>query len=354
LTRSTGPDGGRPPRRLLDPLIDFFRLEAASGIVLLSAAAVALVVLIPLLASDYLVGFVFTTFLFVGMAYGWNLISGYTAYVSFGQVSFFGIGAYTSGWLSTHLGWPVWPSMACAVLLSGLIALAVGFPCLRLSGHYLALATIGFGIITQLVLINWKDVTNGSDGMSGIPAPSIGPWTFDRYASYYYVVLVAVLACAYIAWRIKTTRVGRALEAIRENEIAARATGIDATRYKITAFVLAGAYAGLAGSLLAHSIKFISPDSYSFDQSVVFLVMLILGGSSSIGGAILGAVLLTFLPEVLRPLKSSYIMVYGAAVIVMIVFRPRGRMGLCQTLRLRFVRGAPPLEPVAAPGAEAA
>jgi branched-chain amino acid transport system permease protein len=165
-----------------------------------------------------------------------------------------------------------------------------------------------------------------------------------------------VLVCAYVAWRIKTTRVGRALEAIRENEIAARATGIDATRYKIVAFVLAGAYAGLAGSLLAHDTKFLSPDSYSFDQSVVFLVMLVVGGSSSIGGAILGAVLLTFLPEVLRPLKTSYIMVYGAAVVVMVIFMPRGLAGLFAAARARFSRSAPPGGSVAvvATGAEPA
>jgi branched-chain amino acid transport system permease protein len=150
-----------------------------------------------------------------------------------------------------------------------------------------------------------------------------------------------VLVCAYVAWRIKTTRVGRALEAIRENEIAARATGIDATRYKIVAFVLAGTYAGLAGSLLAHMTNFISPDSYSFEQSVLFLVMLIVGGSSSISGAILGAVLLWFLPEFLRPLKSSYIMVYGAAVIAMVIFMPRGMIGLLETLRSRVVRRRP-------------
>ncbi|MDB5071928.1 MAG: high-affinity branched-chain amino acid transport system permease, partial [Candidatus Eremiobacteraeota bacterium] len=131
------------------------------------------------------------------------------------------------------------------------------------------------------------------------------------------------------------------------------ATGIDATRYKIIAFVLAGSYAGLAGSLLAHDIKFISPDSYSFDQSVVFLVMLILGGSSSISGAIIGAVLLTMLPEVLRPLKSSYIMVYGAAVIAMIVFMPQGLVGLFTALRTRFETRTPPRAgaPVGAHGA---
>jgi branched-chain amino acid transport system permease protein len=302
----------------------------------------ALLALLPaLVRSDYVLNLFDLAGIYAIAVMGLGILLGFTGQMSLGQAAFFGIGAYTSGWLTTHLGWPVWPAMVLAVALSALVGLAVGYPCLRLSGHYLALATIGFGIITQLVLINWKDVTNGSDGMTGIPPPAIGPWTLDSYGSYYYLVFVAVLACAYIAWRIKTTRVGRALEAIRENELAARATGIDATRYKIVAFVLAGAYAGLAGSLLAHSIKFLSPDSYSFDQSVVFLVMLILGGSSSIGGAILGAVLLTFLPEVLRPLKSSYIMVYGAAVVVMIVFMPRGLAGLLDVARARFSRTHP-------------
>jgi branched-chain amino acid transport system permease protein len=311
---------------------------------------IVVVALIPLAVhSDYILTLCVTAGIYAIVVMGLGILLGFTGQMSLAQAAFFGIGAYASGWLTTHLGWPVWPAMACAMAMSALIALAVGYPCLRLSGHYLALATIGFGIIAQLVLINWKDVTNGSDGMTGIPAPVIGPWTFERYDSYFYIVLVAVLACAYVAWRIKTTRVGRALEAIRENEIAARAAGIDATRYKIIAFVLAGAYAGLAGSLLAHTTKFLSPDSYSFDQSVVFLVMLIVGGSSSIGGAILGAVLLEFLPEVLRPLKSSYIMVYGAAVVVMIIFMPRGLVGLFESLRARAQRGAPP--PVGAPAA---
>ena len=321
--------------------------------------ALALVpVVVPPLAgtsADYLLNVAGLAGIYAIAVMGLGILLGFTGQMSLAQAAFFGIGAYTSGWLTTHLGWSVWPSMGLAVVMSALVGVCVGYPCLRLSGHYLALATIGFGIITQLVLINWKDVTNGSDGMTGIPPPSIGSFVFDTYGRYYYVVLAAVLLCAYVAWRIKTTRVGRALEAIRENEIAARATGIDATRYKIIAFVFAGSYAGLAGSLLAHDIKFVSPDSYSFDQSVVFLVMLIVGGSSSISGAILGAVLLTFLPEVLRPLKSSYIMVYGAAVIAMIVFMPRGLVGLIAALRARFVRpGPPPLGAGGAPGVEPA
>jgi branched-chain amino acid transport system permease protein len=310
-------------------------------IVLLVGVILVLAGLPAVIHSDYLLTVIDTAGIYAIVVMGLGILLGFAGQLSLAQAAFLGIGAYTSGWLTTQLGWPVWPSMAAAMGLSALVGLAVGYPCLRLSGHYLALATIGFGIITQLVLINWKSVTNGSDGMGNIPSPQIGSFLFNSYGRYYYIVLAAVLVCAYVAWRIKTTRVGRALEAIRENEIAARATGIDATRYKIVAFVLAGAYAGLAGSLLAHMTNFISPDSYSFEQSVLFLVMLIVGGSSSISGAILGAVLLWFLPEFLRPLKSSYIMVYGAAVIAMIIFMPRGLIGLLETLRSRVVRRRP-------------
>ncbi|HEY4439571.1 MAG TPA: branched-chain amino acid ABC transporter permease [Candidatus Elarobacter sp.] len=304
--------------------------------VLLLAVLVVAVALIPVLVhSDYILTVCVTAGVYAIVVMGLGILLGFTGQMSLAQAAFFGVGAYTSGYLTTQLGWSVWLGILGAMIVTGIVALVVGYPCLRLSGHYLALATIGFGIIVQLVLINWKGWTNGSDGMTGIPAPSIGSLVLDTYAKYFYLVLIAVVLCAYVAWRIKTTRVGRALEAIRENEIAARACGIDATRYKIIAFVFAGVYAGLAGSLLAHSTKFLSPDSYSFDQSVVFLVMLILGGSSSIGGAILGAVILEFLPEVLRPLKSSYIMVYGAAVVVMIIYMPRGLAGLFANLRRR-------------------
>jgi branched-chain amino acid transport system permease protein len=308
-------------------------------------AAIAAAALLPIVfrGSDYVLNLCVLAGVYAIAVMGLGILLGYAGQMSLGHAAFFGIGAYASGWLTTQAGWNFWLAVPAAIALSAFVGLCVGYPCLRLSGHYLALATIGFGIITQLVLINWKDVTNGSDGMSGIPAPAIGSYVFDGYGAYFYIVLACAVLAAYVSARIKATRVGRALEAIRENELAASAMGIDTTRYKVLAFVLAGAYAGLGGALLAHSIKFISPDSYSFDASVVFLVMLIIGGSSSIGGAILGAVLLTFLPEVLRPLKNSYIMVYGAAVIAMIVFMPQGLVGLLGALRARTVRSGRPV-----------
>jgi len=305
----------------------------------LVAFVVALLLPVIFRGNDYLLNLCVVAGVYSIVVMGLGILLGWAGQMSLAQAAFLGIGAYTSAYFTTHVGLNFWQALPLSILMSALVGVGVGYPCLRLSGHYLALATIGFGIITQLVLINWKAVTNGSDGITGIPAPPpIGSISFESYGTYFYIVLGFVVLCAYIAARIKATRVGRAMEAIRENELAASAMGINTTRYKILAFVLAGSYAGLAGSLLAHSIKFISPDSYSFDQSVVFLVMLILGGSSSIGGAILGAALLTLLPEVLRPLKNSYIMVYGAAVVAMIIFMPRGLVGLIEAFTNRFRR----------------
>jgi branched-chain amino acid transport system permease protein len=306
------------------------------------AALIVLIGLLPLfIHSDYILQLFVLCGIYAIAVMGLGILLGFAGQMSLGQAAFFGIGAYTSALVTIHFNAPFWLGLPAAIIASAIVGAMVGYPCLRLSGHYLALATIGFGIITQLVLINWKDLTNGSDGITGIPPPSIGAFSFDSYGRYFYIVYVAVLIAAYVAHRVKVTRVGRAMEAIRENELAAAAMGIDTTRFKVLAFVLASAYGGLAGSLLAHSIKFISPDSYSFDQSVVFLVMLVLGGSSSISVAILGAVLLTFLPEWLRPLKNSYIMVYGAAVIAMVIFMPQGLVGLIEAAAARF-RGRPP------------
>ena len=272
---------------------------------------------------------------------GLGILLGMAGQMSLCQAAFLGIGSYATAILETHFGWPFWATVPVAALLAAAIGFAIGWPCLRLSGHYLALATIGFGLIVQIVFTNWSEVTNGSDGITGLTAGSIGGISFDSYHAFYYVILAALIAATYVALRIKRTRVGRALEAIRENEIAAQAMGINVSRYKVIAFTLASAYAGLAGCLFATNLKFVSPDTYSFDLSVVFLVMLIIGGSSSVTGAILGAIGLTFLPEWLRPLKSTYIMVYGAAVVAMVIFMPQGLAGLFKT-RFGRARSAPP------------
>jgi branched-chain amino acid transport system permease protein len=282
--------------------------------------------------SQYMLQVTDTALIYAIVVIGLGILLGFAGQMSLAQAAFFGIGAYSSAIASTTLGLSPWISIPFGVLVSVAIGAGVGYPALRLSGHYLALATIGFGIIVQLVFINARSLTNGPDGINSIPPPHLGSLALDTYQTYFYVAYGALLLSIYVAWRVKHSRIGRAFEAVRENEIAAQAMGINVTHYKVLAFVLASGFGGLAGGVIAHMTRFISPDSYSFDQSVIFLVMLVIGGSATITGAVTGAILLTFLPEFLRPLKDSYIMVYGAAVVVMVIFMPEGIVGLVRRL----------------------
>jgi len=298
--------------------------------------------LVPFIVhSQYVLQVTDTALIYAIVVIGLGILLGFTGQMSLAQAAFFGMGAYASAIASTTLGWSPWVSIPFGALVAAAIGAAVGYPCLRLSGHYLALATIGFGIIVQLVFINARSLTNGPDGINSIPPPHLGSLALDTYQTYFYVAYCALLLCVYVAWRVKHSRIGRAFEAIRENEIAAQAMGINATHYKVLAFVLASGFGGLAGGLIAHMTRFISPDSYSFDQSVIFLVMLVIGGSATITGAVTGAILLTFLPEFLRPLKDSYIMIYGAAVVVMVIFMPEGIVGLVRRLMPSYEASPP-------------
>ncbi len=301
-------------------------------VALVFALLVACAVVPFVIHSQYVLQVTDTALIYAIVVIGLGILLGFTGQMSLAQAAFFGMGAYASAIASTTLGWSPWLSIPFGALIAAAIGAAVGYPCLRLSGHYLALATIGFGIIVQLVFINARSFTNGPDGINSIPPPHLGSLVLDTYQTYFYVAYGALLLSIYIAWRVKHSRIGRAFEAIRENEIAAQTLGINATNYKVLAFVLASGFGGLAGGLIAHMTRFISPDSYSFDQSVIFLVMLVIGGSATIAGAVTGAILLTFLPEFLRPLKDSYVMIYGAAVVVMVIFMPEGIVGLVRRL----------------------
>jgi branched-chain amino acid transport system permease protein len=227
-----------------------------------------------------------------------------------------------------------------AFFVAAFFGVLLGIPTLKLSGHYLAMATIGFGIILQLILVNAIWLTNGSDGITTIPSPWIGSFELKASGDFYYVAAVSLILFTWAAINLKDSRVGRAFLAIRENEMAAGTTGVDTTYYKIMAFALSAGYAGFGGWLFAHSCShYISPDTFSFDQSVILLVMAVLGGNGSAIGSIVGATLLTMLPEVLRFLRESYMMFYAAGIVVIMIFMPSGIAGLVMSmpvgLRLR-------------------
>ncbi len=302
--------------------------------------AVVVLILPRLVTSNYWMDLINLSISLAVACLGLNIVLGYAGQLSLAQAAFWGVGAYTSAILTTQFGLPVWAGMFAAFFVAAFFGVLLGIPTLKLSGHYLAMATIGFGIILQLILVNAIWLTRGSDGITQIPSPWIGSLELRAPGDFYYVAAVSLVLFTWGAIHLKNSRVGRAFLAIRENEMAAGTAGVDTTYYKILAFALSAGYAGFGGWLFAHSCShYISPDTFSFDESVIILVMAVLGGSGSAIGSIVGATLLTLLPEMLRFLKDSYMMFYAAGIVAIMIFMPSGIAGLVQSmpvsLRLR-------------------
>jgi branched-chain amino acid transport system permease protein len=270
---------------------------------------------------------------------GLNFVTGWTGQVNFGQAAFFGIGAYVTA-IASKAGLPWIATPFLAALSASVASLGLGLPTLRLRTFYLAMATIGFGEIVRLVLLHWEPVTGGSSGLRAIPGISLGPLAPVGNFQHYYVLLAVLSLALLVAWRIRNSRLGRDMIATRDSETAAELGGVDTVRTKITAFVLAAVYAGIAGCLYASYIRYISPDSFTNQQAVLFFTMLVIGGSGSLAGAVLGALMLTFLPEIFRSVGQYYLVFYGLGVIAVIILAPRGIAGLFAALnaRLRLAR----------------
>ena len=301
---------------------------------LVSAVLVVVVMVFPrLVTSNYWLNLINLSISLAVACLGLNIVLGYAGQLSLAQAAFWGVGAYTSAILTTQLGIPVWTGMIAAFFIAAFFGVLIGIPTLKLSGHYLAMATIGFGIILQLILINAIWLTNGSDGIPKIPSPWIISHELKAPGEFFYLAALSLVLLTWGAIHLKDSRVGRAFMAIRENEMAAGTAGVDTTYYKVMAFSLSAGYAGFGGWLFAHSgSHYISPDTFSFEHSVIMLVMAVLGGNGSAIGSIVGAILLTLLPEVLRFLKDSYMMVYAAGIVLIMIFMPSGIAGLVKNL----------------------
>jgi branched-chain amino acid transport system permease protein len=260
------------------------------------------------------------------VALGVNLLTGFTGQVSLAHGAFYGIGAYTTVLLGLKLGVPFVLALVAGGLLSALVGLAVSVPALRLSGHYLALATLGFNQVVQLVMIHWEGLTNGPIGLRVPGLPPLG-WLAPVQTSALAIALVTfVLYC--VADNIVRSRTGRALIAIRESEIAAAASGIPLARYKALAFGISAFYAGIGGGLIGSHTLFVSPDYFGFLESVLFIIMIVVGGLGSVVGSVLGAVVMTAIPEVLGSLQEWYGLIYGALLLVFMVAMPRGMVAV--------------------------
>lgn len=255
---------------------------------------------------------------------GLNLLMGYAGQVSLGHSAFYGIAAYTTGILTARFHWPVAAGIAAGIALVLVVAAGIAVPTLRLRGHYLAMGTLGFGIIVYIVLNEATGLTGGPSGLTGIPKLTVAGFPVATDLQFYYVVWGVALLLFLLAQNLVRSRLGRALRAIHASETAAAVLGVDTQRYKIGVFILSAVYAAVAGTLYAHYVTFVSPGSFGFHASIQFVTMVVLGGMGSLWGAVAGAVFLTGLPEVLRAIEDYDILLYGGLLILCMMFLPGG------------------------------
>jgi len=256
---------------------------------------------------------------------GLSLVMGYAGQVSLGQAAFFGLGAYVSAILTGKFGWSPWPSLCVGMILTGGVAFVVGVPSLKLKGHYLAMATLGFGVILFVVFNEEVSLTGGPAGFVDIPGISVGPWKMNTPLKYYYFVWFFVFLVLLFSLNIIHSRVGRALRSIHGSEVAANAMGVPTPSYKTRIFVVSAVFASLAGSLYTHYMTFLSPSSFDLFWSIKFLMMVVVGGMTSIWGALLGTCLLTYLSnEWLHMFHDFDVLVYGLILLLIIMFLPKG------------------------------
>lgn len=278
----------------------------------------------PLVAPKYLVFLGTLVAVNAVVAIGLNLLSGYTNQLSFGHAGFLAIGAYVAALLTLRVpALPVPLTLLAAGLATALVGLALGIPCLRLEGLYLAMATLAFGFVVTEAITNLDWLTRGNDGLR-VPLARLGPWTLATDAARYYLAVAVAAAMILAALNVAATRTGRAFLAIRTSEIAAQASGINAAAYKTIAFVLSAFYTGVAGGLFAFVVGFLSPDAFDVFLSVDFLVMIILGGLGSVLGSVAGAAIVTVLNDSLAGFQALRPLIFGAIMIICMLFMPGG------------------------------
>lgn len=298
----------------------------------LLAVAVVVPLVIHLSGNFYVVHVIGLVGIYCILALGLNITIGYTGLLDLGFMAFYAIGAYAGALLSIA-GWSFWLILPMAVIIGGLARYLVGAPVLKLRGDYLAIVTLAFGEITRLILNNYDELSNGPKGLprvgEQIGAVNLLGFQLTEDIHFYYLILAFVLFGLFVSYRIEHSRLGRALVAIREDELAAELTGINVARVKMIAFVTSGAFGALAGAIYVHWIGFITPEAFTFWESVLLVSMLVVGGMGNIGGVLLGVVLIVGIPEVLRAsLGSKFVdwrmLLFGTAMVLVIIFRPQG------------------------------
>ncbi|OPZ61200.1 MAG: leucine/isoleucine/valine transporter permease subunit [Firmicutes bacterium ADurb.Bin506] len=315
-----------------------------SVMLLLLVAALAAV---PAFVKDnYLLRVAILILLNVVLAGGLNLINGYTATFHIGHAGFYCIGAYAAAILAKRYGLNFWLLLLVSGLLASAFSLLLGFPTLRLKGIFLTICTLGFSEIVRLVALNWTSLTRGPMGIPGVPFPTLFGMTIKTNGQFYLIILGLAVLQTFTFHRLINSRLGRAWIAIREDEAAARAMGIDAFRYKMLNFAIGTFWAGVAGCFYAFFASYVSTDSFKLDEGFAILAMVLVGGKGSLIGPIVGAVFLTVLPELFRSLVEYRLVIFGAAIVVTMLLRPEGIAGAGAFTRTRR-RASPGPSPAA-------
>jgi branched-chain amino acid transport system permease protein len=269
---------------------------------------------------------------YVCLGLGLNVVVGLAGLLDLGYIAFYGVGAYTYALLSVHFGMSFWLCLPVAAALAACAGCVIGYPTLRMRGDYLAIVTLGFGEIVRIVLNNWMSLTNGPNGILGIQSPGVYWWQgkglehiwLNNLEQLYYIILGLTVFTVVAVYRLNYSRIGRAFEAVREDQTAAELMGVNTLSIKLLAYALGAVFGGLAGCFFAARMKFVSPESFTFIESAMVLAMVVLGGMGSIPGVILGALALIALPEVFRGFELYRMFVFGGVMAVMMLFRPRG------------------------------
>jgi len=281
----------------------------------------------PFVFSMYQTGIMVSALTFVMLGLGLNIVVGLAGLLDLGYVAFYAVGAYTYALLNMHFGISFWFCLPIGAIFGAIFGLILGYPVLRLRGDYLAIVTLGFGEIIRIVLENWTELSNGPRGIRNIPAPTLFGHEFSQTDSIVFLYFIIVLLCAltiFLVSRLENSRIGRAWIALRDDEIACQAMGIDKWKTKLMAFSLGATWAGLAGVVFAARTSFINPMSFTIWESITILCVVVIGGMGSAIGVIAGALVLILLPEYLRVFSEYRMLVFGAAQVVMMVFKPEG------------------------------
>ena len=263
---------------------------------------------------------------------GLTLFMGFTGQISIGQSAFFGIGAYTSAILA-KAGLPFFLCFFASGLVAALCGLIIGFPCLRARMFYLAMATLAFGLSMTIIFKNWTTLTGGVSGTGGIPPAAIGPFLFDGFISYYYLVWIIMAIVLFLSHRFTQSYFGLSLRAIGDNELAAESLGVKAYMSRLISFLICSFLAGIAGSLYAHLDRVIAPENFTAEESIIFLSMAVIGGLKSIYGGLIGAIVFTLIGEQLRSLERGQVIVVGGLLIFLVIFLPKGVVSFPEKLR---------------------